>query len=101
MAEPPELWLFVASNVVLFAFGGTITVLSYGAYRRNADRRTLRDAAVGFGLITAGALVEVVWELGVRGTYELGGRELLALHTVESVLIAGGLAVIFYSLWRN
>jgi hypothetical protein len=99
-AEPPELWLFVASNLLLLVLGGTITVLSYGAYRRNEGRRALRDASIGFGLITVGSLVEGVYELGIRG-YELGGRELLALHTVEGVLIAGGLAIIFYSLYAR
>lgn len=101
MTEPPELWAFVASNALLLVVGGTLTVLSYGAYRRNAGRRGLRDAAAGFCLITAGSLVEVVYELGIRGTYELGGRELLTLHTVETLFVTAGLALIFYSLYRR
>lgn len=98
MAEPPELWMFIASNIVVLGLGGALTVLSYGAYRRNNRKRSFRDATLGFGLITLGSVVEAVYELGIRGSYELGGRELLALHTVEGVFIALGLAAVFYSV---
>ncbi len=99
MSEPPELWTFVASNVLVLALGGALTVLSYRAYRR-LDRPPLRTAALGFGVITLGTLVEAVYELGIRGSYELTGRELLTLHTVEGAFIAAGLAALFYSLAR-
>lgn len=97
MSEPPELWTFVISNVVVFVLGGALTALSYRAYRR-LDRPPLRTAAVGFGVITLGTLVEAVYELGIRGSYHLTGREMLALHTVEGAFIAAGLAALFYSL---
>lgn len=99
MNEPPELWVYVVSNVVLLLLGGLLTFLSYRAYRR-LDRAPLRGAAIGFGVITIGAIAEAIYELGIRGSYELTGREMLALHTVEGVLIAIGLGIIFLSV-RN
>lgn len=99
MAEPPEFWAFIATNLLVLVTGGGMTALSVAAYRR-AGTPSFRIAAVGFTLITIGALVEAIYELGIRGTYALSGRELLALHTVEGFLIAGGLALLFYSLQR-
>lgn len=98
MAEPVEFWTFLASNLVVLAFGGVLTSLSLVAYLRNPENRAFGAATAGFGAITAGAMVEAVYELGIRGSYELGGRELLALHTVEGILIALGLAMLFYSI---
>lgn len=100
MSEPPELWAFLFSNLVVLLFGGGMTVLSVLAYRRSGTR-SFRGAAVGFGLITAGALVEAAYQILLRRSYELPGRELLVLQTVEGVLIALGLAVLFYSLMNH
>lgn len=99
MADPPELWAFVLSNIVTLALGGVLMALSYRAYRRTKNH-ALKVAVSGFGLITLGSLVEMIYELGIRGSYELTGRELLLLHTVEGLLIAAGLAVLFYSISR-
>lgn len=96
---PPELWAYVLSNLLLLGIGSVLTMLSVLAYRR-MDRRALLGAAVGFGVVTIGSLVEAIYELGIRGSYELSGRELLALHTVEGVLIAAGLGVLFLSVRR-
>lgn len=98
MAEPPEFWLFVASNVLVLALGGVLTGLSMAALRRTPENRAFRGAVVGFGAITLGTIVEAVYELGIRNSYNLSGRELLALHSVEGLLIATGLAALFYSL---
>lgn len=100
MAEPVEFWTFLASNLVVLAFGGVLTGLSLVAYRRNPERRAFGAATVGFGAITVGALVEAVYELGIRGSFELESRELLALHSVEGLLIAAGLAALFFSIRR-
>ena len=98
MAEPPEFWMFIASNALVLVLGGVLTGLSARALHRNPGKRSFRGAVAGFGSITVGALIEAIYELGIRGSYELGGRELLALHTVEGVLIAVGLGALFYSL---
>lgn len=98
MAEPPEFWAFVLSNVVVGILGLVLAGLSALAYRRDRSGRSFAYAAVGFGAITVGVLFEAIYEIGFRGSYELGGRELLALHTVEGVLVGLGLAVLFYSV---
>lgn len=98
MAEPPEFWLFIASNLLVLILGGVLTGLSVAALRRSPENRAFRGASVGFGAITLGTLIEGVYELGIRESYHLGGRELLALHSVEGLLIAIGLAALFYSL---
>jgi len=92
-----SLLVFLAANAVVFLVGGALTYLSYQAYQRSR-RPSLRYAVLGFGIITGGALVEAIYELGIKGSHELGADELLALHSVESVLIGAGLALIFYSL---
>ncbi|MFB6300430.1 MAG: hypothetical protein ABEH65_09235 [Halobacteriales archaeon] len=96
-ADPPELWTFILSNLIVLILGSILTILSYQTYRRNG-RRPLRVATFGFAAITVGALIEAFYQLGVRGSYELGGRELLALQTIEGMLIAIGLAALFYSI---
>lgn len=100
MAEPPEFWMFLASNVLLLCAGGALTVLSYLAYHRSTDRSLLGGVA-GFAVVTVGTLIEVVYELGIRGSYQLGGTELLILHSVEGVVIAGGLFLIFFSITQR
>lgn len=98
MAEPPEFWLFVASNLLVLLLGGVLTGLSVAALRRQPSNPAFRGAVVGFGAITLGTIVEGIYELGIRDSYYIGGRELLALHSVEGLLIALGLAALFYSL---
>lgn len=100
MAEPPEFWAFILSNALVLLLGAVLAGLSGLAYRREPSNRSFAWAATGFGVITVGALVEAIYELGIRGSYHLGGRELLVLHTVEGVLIALGLAALFYSVRR-
>lgn len=100
MAEPPEFWAFLLSNALVLLLGALLAGLSALAYRRDSSNSSFAWAAAGFGVITIGAVVEAIYELGIRGSYHLGGRELLALHTVEGVLIALGLATLFYSVWR-
>jgi hypothetical protein len=99
MAEPPELWAFLLVSSLLFLAGGVLTALSYRAFLRLREP-TLRLASVGFGLVTIGGLLELVYQFGYRQDYHLAGRELLALQTVESLTITAGLVVIFYALSR-
>lgn len=95
--DPPEFWAFILSNLIVLALGGVLTLLSYRTYRRNG-RQSLRLATVGFAAITFGSLIEAFYQLGIRGSYKLAGRELLAIQTIEGVLIAAGLAALFYSI---
>lgn len=98
MADPPELWTFVAANLIVFGFGSLLTALSFIAYYSRSTSRTFRDATIGFGLITFGGVVEPVYQLGLKGDYHLAGRELLALQTAEGILMALGLGMLFYSI---
>ena len=100
MAEPPEFWTFVLSNAIVGVLGVVLTGLSLLAYRRDPTKRTFVLAAAGFGAITLGSLAEAIYQLGIRRSYWLGGRELLALQTVEGLLIGTGLAVLFYAIRR-
>lgn len=100
MSSPPELYAFLFSNLVVLVFGSGMTALSLLAYRRSGTR-SFRTAAVGFGFITTGALAEAIYQLLLRRSYELPGRELLALQTVEGLFVALGLALLFYSLWNH
>lgn len=97
MSNPPEFWAYLLSNGLVLLLGGVLVSLSGAAYRRTT-RRPFAYASVGFGLITFGSLVEAVYELGIRGSFALGERELLALHAVEGLVVAAGLAILFYSL---
>lgn len=97
MAEPVEFWAFVVVNSILFVAGSVLTGLSYRAYLR-VRQDTLRLAAGGFGLITLGGLLELIYQIGIRQDYHLSGRELLALQTFESSIITFGLLVIFYAI---
>lgn len=99
MAEPPELWTFVLANLFVFAFGATLTTLSYYAYRVNGRKPSFRHSTIGFGILTLGGVVEPIYQLGLRGDYMISGRELLALQSIEGAFVALGLALLFYSIY--
>jgi len=94
-----ELWMFVASNLLVFLIGGALTVLSYQAHRR-LDQDNLRYTTLGFALITVSTAVEAVYAPGMLGTGALPESRLLILYTLESMLIGLGLASIAYSVLR-
>lgn len=98
MAEPPEVLAFLVSNLVVLCFGTILAVFSYVTYRRH-DGEHFRYAAIGFGLVTLGGLTESIYQFGVKGSYWLGGRELLAVQSAEGLLIGLGLALLFYSIY--
>lgn len=98
MAETPEIWLFAAANLLVIVIGGALTALSLAAARRSPDNPAFRGAVVGFGAITLGSVVEGLSELVVRDAYDLGRQGILTLHSVEGILVAAGLAALFYSL---
>lgn len=92
------LWLFLLSNIFVFAVGGALTVISYKAQRR-LNKANLRYTTLGFGLITASTVVEATYtaEFTAFGNWPPGSL-LLVFYTVESLLIGAGLASIAYSL---
>ncbi|WP_449271540.1 DUF7521 family protein [Haloferax sulfurifontis] len=101
MVEPAEFWTFAIANLVTFVLGSLLTLLSYYAYRQNRHRPSFRNATLGFGLLTLGMLVEPVYQLWLKGDYNLTGRELLALQTIEGVFLGLGFLMLFYSIYRH
>lgn len=100
MAEPPEFWSFVLTNFLMFGFGLFLTALSYYAYRADRSRQALRISTLGFGSLTIGGLVAPAYQIGVKNSYELAGRELLAVQSIEGFFLASGLGLLFFSIHR-
>lgn len=95
----PEFWAYLLSNALVLVLGSVLVGVSGTAYRRTG-RRSFATAAVGFALITLGSLIEAVYELGIHRSFAIDERTLLALHAFEGLVIAVGLAALFYSVWE-
>lgn len=100
MAEPPELWTFLVFNLIVLIFGAILAAFSYATYRRS-HRERFRHATIAFGLVTLGGLIEPVYQLVVKDDYRLAGRELLAVQSVEGLLMGAGLALLLYSIYAS
>lgn len=69
-----------------------VTYHSVTAYRRTrADY--MRDASIGFGIISLGVFVEGV-------LFEFGGLGLALVHIIESIIVAFGFLILLVSLRR-
>jgi len=93
----------VVSKTVILILGSLITYLSWKAYRRTAAP-ALRSLAIGFGVVTAGAILAGAIDLLVGSGdvgLELVESSLLLGVLVNSVLTAIGFAVITYSLYAE
>lgn len=101
MAEPLEFWVFALANLTIFGFGSILTALSFLAYRANSRSSSFRNATIGFGFVTLGGLIEPIYQIGIRGDYELSGREMLMMQGIEGFLVALGLGMLFYSIKRH
>lgn len=88
MTDPWTVSLAVV-RVLLLLLGVATTAISYRAYRRQRTRY-LRDATIGFGLITLGVLLEGF-------LFQLTSLTLTQVHIVESLALAVGLAVLLRS----
>lgn len=88
MTDPWTMSLAVV-RVLLLLLGVATTAISYRAYRRQRTRY-LRDATIGFGLITLGVLLEGF-------LFQLTSLTLTQVHIVESLALAVGLAVLLRS----
>jgi hypothetical protein len=96
----------VATKTLTLILGGLITYYSYRAYSRTSAPE-LRALAWGFGIMTVGAFVGGVIDIGVRSAIESGyfglggavGGDLLTLSVLaQSILTTVAFAVILYSL---
>jgi len=94
----------VASKTVILLLGSLITYLSYKAYRRTGAK-PLRALAIGFGIVTAGAIlaggVDLALGAGLLGPGVTESRNLLYGVLVNGVFTAVGFAVITYSLYAE
>lgn len=84
--------LALAKSLTLL-FGGTITLLSYRAYRRTRSA-PLRALTVGIGLVTGGAFLGGL-------LHQVVGIPLRLSVSVQSVFTAVGFAVLTYSLYTE
>ncbi|HKJ58894.1 MAG TPA: hypothetical protein VKA37_06675 [Halobacteriales archaeon] len=84
--------VLVAIRLIVLVLGVLITYYSFEAYRRTRTHY-LRNASVGFGIITLGVIIEGI-------LYEFGGLDLALVHVVESVAIGVGFIVLLISLRR-
>lgn len=84
--------VLIGVRVLLFTLGVATTAISFRAFRREKTRY-LRDATLGFALMTLGVLTEGV-------LYQVTALSLTQVHVVESVLIGGGFVVLLYSFLR-
>lgn len=91
------IWMFIISNLLGFALGSALTVLSYKA-QRQLNQPNLKFTTLGFALITTSKLVEAIYAPGIVVGDWLTSGQLLTLYTIESLLIASGLASIAYCL---
>lgn len=83
--------LIVALKTVILVLGAGVTATGYKAYRRTGDR-SLGTLALGFGVITVGALLAGI-------AHQLLGVPLEQGIVLNSLLVAVGLAIITYSLY--
>jgi hypothetical protein len=87
-----EFVLLTAVRSVVFLLGVTITGLAARAYRRRGTRY-LRDAAVGFGILTAGVFVEGL-------LFQVADLPLETVHVIESLAIGLAFLVLLRSFLR-
>jgi TRAP-type C4-dicarboxylate transport system permease small subunit len=85
------VYLDVAQALILI-FGGVVVYYAWRAYQRTRSQAML-VLAVGFGFVTAGALLAGV-------LYNLGSVDLPTVITVQAYSQAIGFLVIVYSLVR-
>lgn len=85
--------LIVILKTAALLLGGTITYLSFKAFRRSGSP-ALRSLTIGFGLVTLGALLAGVAD-------QVIGLQTDVALVVESALTVVGFAVIVSSLYSN
>ncbi|WP_181685800.1 DUF7521 family protein [Halorhabdus salina] len=83
----------VALKTLTLLLGGLITFLAYRAYRRT-NAQSLGALALGFGVVTVGAIAAGVSDLILNLPID---QTLL----LESALTAAGFAIIVYSLYTS
>ena len=83
--------IIIAAKTAILLLGGSISYYALRAFRRTGDP-SLRALAIGFGIVTVGALLGGVSHQIVRADLAVG-------IAIDSLLTAAGFAVIVYSLY--
>lgn len=94
-----EVWVLVLVNFLGFILGAVVTALSYYAYRAKKRDPSLRNATIGFALLTVGTAVEPAYQLGVNGTRALATERNLGLQILAGGLVSLGFLVLFLSIY--
>jgi heme/copper-type cytochrome/quinol oxidase subunit 3 len=81
----------IVTKTIILLLGSLITYLSYKAYRRTQSA-ALRALAIGFGIITLGALF-------AGGAHQLLGISLTTGLFINSIITMLGFVIITYSLY--
>ncbi|MFB6085012.1 MAG: hypothetical protein ABEJ94_12290 [Halorientalis sp.] len=86
-----DVWtaILVGARIAVLLLGIATTVISLRAYRRT-QARYLRDATLGFGIMTVGVFVEGI-------LYQLTPIGLVQVHVIESVAIGLGFVILLRS----
>lgn len=95
-----EVWALIAVNFIGFFLGVIITGLSCYAYRSSEKNTSLRNATMGFGMLTVGIAIEPVYQLGIEGTHVLASDQNITLQLIEGTVISLGLLILFFSIYR-
>lgn len=99
-ASQTEIWALAAARILLVLLIAGFVVLSALAFRRER-KRSMLGAVVGFTLIAVGLLIEVVYEMSIKGSVFLSGKEIVRLQTVEAVTVLAGFFALLVSVyWR-
>ncbi|MFB6165774.1 MAG: hypothetical protein ABEJ31_11500 [Haloarculaceae archaeon] len=101
MVRSPELWAFIGANALDFVVSGSLTALSFQAYRHSGGQRSYAAATLGFASLLLAGLVEPAYHLLVLDAPVAAVEELLFLQACESILIAIGLALIYYAITHH
>lgn len=84
--------VLIGVRLVVPILGILITYYSFEAYRRT-ETYYIRNATIGFAIITLGVVIEGV-------LFVFGGLDLALVHVIESVAIGLGFVVLLISLRR-
>lgn len=95
-----QVWALVAVNFLGCFLAAILTTLSYYAYRSGARKTSLRNATVGFGLLTLGVSIEPLYQVGVEGTHVLASDQNITLQLIEGAVVSLSLLVLFSSIYR-
>ncbi|MFC7020150.1 MULTISPECIES: DUF7521 family protein [Haloarcula] len=90
MTDTTTTVVLAGVRLAVLLLGATITYYSAVAYRRTGAQY-LRNASIGFAIMTVGVLVEGL-------LFEVAGLNLEVVHIVESVAIGIGFLVLLVSL---